>query len=132
MSKTIISRAGIPYLRRWQMFRGKAAPNVYMHHFLSDDEDCPHDHPFDFWALTLWGKGEEVMYRRRGNQVVEVGRRRLCVGVLRRYRAENIHRICRVKGLRTICLIVRRRRNWGFWTPSGWVPWHLFSPTALS
>jgi hypothetical protein len=51
------------YLRRYYLFRSKRF-NLYLHHFFrSDDDPDPHDHPWDFTSIVLWGGYTEERYR---------------------------------------------------------------------
>ena len=116
--------AGV-YFKKWRLHPFTYLPNIYIHNFINDDMVTPHDHPFDFVALTLWGRAEEILYKvdnSTQDRAYESKRRKVGIGSLRKYLAEDVHRFVNVRNLWTICLIIRRRRVWGFWTNHGWVP----------
>jgi hypothetical protein len=52
---------GIVLFKRWSI----ALPcgwSIKLHHLLRPDYDrCPHDHPWNFWSLILWGGYEEII-----------------------------------------------------------------------
>src|SRR5487761_2675657 len=67
--KEIVSKEGVVHFRRYRLL---TTPwfNVYVHNILASDEDNdPHDHPWGFAALMLWGSyleewlGENEDYR---------------------------------------------------------------------
>ena len=110
----LIRRAdGRPYLARLVF-----ADRLRIHLFLAGDEGPPHDHPFDFWSVALFGTaGEEVSYPDRitGRPSRGVLHRRVWPLIPRRYLAEHSHRIVRPRLLITVVWNGRRRRPWGFW-----------------
>lgn len=54
--KQIIGPASDPYMVRYILFRWRNLPRVYVHKFVrSDDERAPHNHPWWFMSLVLWG-----------------------------------------------------------------------------
>ena len=127
----VIDREGKKLVQRFRFRVGEVAPNIYYHHFHADDHSVPHDHPFDFIAVTLWGSAKEVNYKRQGKSVIKDGIRKLRpLSLPRFYKAEHIHRITDARGLRTLCFIIRRRRQWGFWTSQGWVHYEAFGSSV--
>jgi hypothetical protein len=105
------------YLKRFYVFRCKMF-SVFIHQFWSSDPDHVHDHPWDnitwilrggYWEASADGN---MVYRRRG---------------FWRYRnAELFHRLSigdHSPGQAwTLFIHFRRRRDWGFFTPDGWLP----------
>ena len=118
---------GTSYMRRWMMLGGR----VRLHMFDSPDGDMPHDHPFSFMAITLFGSGKETLYSRaemtHDSGVVAVWpRQRSIIPLLPRfYEATDVHRINQCRRLVTLVFAGRRKRDWGFWVPNGygWRSW---------
>lgn len=117
---TIYGADGSPYLSRviWGRLR------LHVFHRGDRDPDC-HDHPADFWTFPLISYLEEFidndgLTKRR---VVKAFR-------LHRRKAELAHRIiCPAFHEGQIATIVwwgRRRRDWGFHTSAGFVPWRIY------
>lgn len=113
------------YLRRRTLFWTPWL-RIYIHSILrSDDDQCLHDHPWNFTSLILAGGYFEHLPRG--------GRKWRGPGSLIRHRAEDLHRVeLRLKntplGRReqpalTLVVCGRKRRNWGFLTPAGWTYW---------
>lgn len=85
------------------------------------DQDC-HDHPCDFWTFPLVSYWEQLPDRTF--RYVRAFR-------LHRRRAEYAHRIHgpEIFGQMPIVTLVwwgRTRREWGFHTAEGWVPWRTY------
>lgn len=111
-----ISREGEePYLKRWYLWRCKRF-SIRIHHFTGPDpDDVPHDHPWDFWSIPFRGWYYES---------TKDGLRR--VRWLSHHKAEDYHKVlvlCRPKGVWTLFITGAERREWGFVTPAGWVPY---------
>jgi hypothetical protein len=110
------------FLFRWVLFRflGWA---VYVHKFVADD-GCldAHDHPKRFVSIGL--RGEYVEERRHpdGSSTFEIFR----APWVRSFRGTHAHRIIGPTAERpcwTLVIVGRGARDWGFWTPAGWVKW---------
>jgi hypothetical protein len=93
-----------------------------LHVFLRGDADpdC-HDHPADFWTFPL------VPYV----EVMPDGTSRVVKAFRLHFRrAEFAHRVLGdSEDHRPVVTIVwwgRKRREWGFVTPNGWVPWQEY------
>jgi len=111
------------YLRRWYLFRCKAF-SVRLHHIVMEDVDrWPHDHPWPFVALILWG-GYDEKWGPEGTVVPAMVKR---VRFANFHHATDVHKITRFyraeKGAWTLCLTGKESRRWGFTTPEGWVWW---------
>lgn len=118
--QVIPNRFGGPYLRRWYLIPRNSCVNVYLHHFLSSDDDrALHDHPWWFLSLILRGSYDEI---------TEGGTRRRRTGSVAFRRAEHRHRVelPTTPGLGaawngpelpcwTLIVTGRRSRAWGFW-----------------
>lgn len=94
---------------------------VYLHWiYLPDNDRDPHDHPWSFASLILRGGYNERRYVTRLTY-----RDRLFA----RFRINQVpiteaHQIVDVlPGTVTLVFVGRRRREWGFWTETGFVSW---------
>lgn len=122
----IYSPDGELYLVRYVLFR--TGPfGVFIHHIVLSDLDRDlHDHPWNFWAMVLWGPGY-IEHQPTGKVWCPRWR-------LRHKYAWERHRVELVQDLVSGCpqgvwtLFVRQRRTreWGFDTPEGWVPHHQY------
>lgn len=114
-TKDTILRQGQPYLRRW-MFRCKLF-SVRLHHFVGEDPDHFHDHPWSFVSLLIKGGYVESIRHRVGftrwetrtvfrlQPMVWAYRHRLT-----RHRVETLP-----EGAWTLVLTGPELREWGFW-----------------
>lgn len=116
VDRIVSPRTGVLYLWRLRLVDCRAF-GVYLHRFHAPDQDrYLHDHPFSFLSLVLWGWYDEEVR-----------------GSWRRVRwfnwkpAPGAHRVVRISP-RLWTLVVRgpRVREWGFYTPTGWVDWRTF------
>jgi hypothetical protein len=95
---------GCPYLIRW-IWETKWF-SIRVHRWMgSDDQRHPHDHPWWFVSLVLWGCLQEVpSMKRRG------------FGSVGFFRAEHQHSVRLItKTAWTVLLTGPRKREWGFW-----------------
>lgn len=124
---------------RWPRLKWLLAhlPQLYLHCFYrSDDDPDPHDHPWDFFSLVLWGGYIDEVWRGFDGTGplgavgrVPVGSIRRGTGALCFRRAEHIHRAHLMNhNRRTWTLILRmpKRRPWFFWTDAGPVHWEVY------
>lgn len=110
-------------MRRWHLRRNPGKSNLYLHRYDgSDDDRALHDHPWDSLAFVLWGRLYEITER---------GEHRLWP-LLPKYRsAEYTHRIIlKSRFAYTLFLTFKKRREWGFHCPKGWVHWREFTDTS--
>lgn len=107
---------GETYLRRWNLINTKNF-TIKLHHFLLSDEDCMHDHPWDFVSIILKGYYYETTPTRC--KVFKAG------SILFR-RASHIHRILIDKSAWSLVFTFKYKRHWGFHTPTGWIPWRKY------
>jgi hypothetical protein len=116
---------GRPYLRRLVLF---ACPwfAVYLHFWLGADDSCPHDHPFGFVSVILWGGYVEYSSYVPAEERFLVAAEYPPGSVLFRP-AVWIHRVCPT-GTYSMSLVIRgpKTRAWGFHTPGGFVPWQQY------
>lgn len=106
------------YLTRYTLLEKKSW-QLCLHLFHRSDEVDLHDHPWDFWSLILWrGYVEET----------PTGRKRVWPGMLLRRKAEHVHRVELTSDKPAITLVVmfQRRRQWGFFRDSTWLPFHQY------
>lgn len=115
---------GSCYLRRLRVWNAPWC-SLYVHQIFEKDNDRdPHDHPWNFWSLVLRGGYSEVVRP----YVAERGRRRARVlhhkrRSLHRMPVHAAHKINAIlPGTITLILTGPRKRQWGFWTPEGFVP----------
>ena len=99
------------YMVRWlvaRIFGWECKFNL----FLSSDPGCLHDHPWPFLSVMLAGSYQEQ---------TETGRRTYRAPCILYRPARWKHRIAIVEPCLTFNVSAPRRRNWGFWTPLGWI-----------
>lgn len=133
----IIGRRDDPYLLRWYLIPRNPFLNVYLHKFLRDDDDrALHDHPWWFISLMIRGRySEETEKEVLFDDKLMDGRltiHRSSPSVAFR-KATHRHRVVLLKDeigraipCWTIVITGRKVREWGFWCPKGFVPWHVF------
>lgn len=121
-----VVRAGDePYMERWWVIPRNRFFNVYLHHFVHDDEDrALHDHPWVSMTYILSGGYREVQQSGVYNR---------WPGAVTFRRSTTAHRVVlfrRPNGdiLEAISLFLTGPtvRVWGFHCSSGWVPWQKF------
>ena len=124
------------YLRRWWLIPRNPVFNLYLHHFLRDDDDrALHDHPWFWCSLLLRGSYIEHTIDAGG-----VHRRKLHhAGSLRfnhPWRAHRIELIGKWENGRaahqgapcwTLFITGPRLREWGFHCRAGWRRWQDFT-----
>ena len=117
------------YLRRWRLWQGRFF-SIYLHWVSRPDAGrCPHDHPWPFWSLVLWGWYVEEVFALESDAVLV--RRRLWS--LAHRTAYHVHRIAAVSrgGVVTLLVVGSRLRRWGFIGKGGrWVPHDERDPEA--
>lgn len=121
----VIWRSDIPYLMRWHLIPQNRFFNAYLHKFVADDDEVPHDHPWKFVSIIL--KGSYIEHLDGG---LKGFRGRFSIGFRR---ADHRHRVelpIDDEGNKipcwTIILTGPKCRDWGFWCPQGFVPWRRF------
>lgn len=122
-----------PYLLRWWVIPRNRFFNVYLHCFCrSDDDRALHDHPYLFnCSVLLRGQYREWVpcncaqcgIDGNGNQYTD----RTAPAIAPRWGASP-HRIELTNGTCwTLFITGPRVREWGFYCPQGWKPWHKFT-----
>lgn len=120
------------YLRRWYLWRTKSGASIRLHHIcLPDQDQDPHDHPWWFLSIVLFGGYDERWIRHLPGAK---GGWRLYFRKVRRFsfhRATDGHKITHLRrpkrGAWTIIITGRERNQWGFLTPTGKVPWREYA-----
>lgn len=123
--ETIPAPNGEPYIDRFRIVMTPFA-SLYIHHIHKSDEDRDlHDHPAGFISWILRGGYVERIADVRAPTITWVRSR--ARWSLHRHPLQLCHRI-EVIAPRTVTLVLtgRRRQNWGFYTPSGYVSWERY------
>lgn len=114
------------YLRR---FRVVQTPwfGVYVHWIYETDSDrYPHDHPWKFWSLILRGGYAELVYDSPGADPTP---KMWPPGSFHIMPTDHAHQITDISApLVTLVFTGSRVREWGFWSPNGFIPWRKFDP----
>jgi hypothetical protein len=135
--KLIYGRENSLYMIRWKIAQ-RGDQTFYFHVFLRDDEDPPHDHPFDFTSIVLAGsyKEEIVISWVDGipRNIMQVERKPF-VPVFRQ--AQTAHRVILPKDEKgnplpclTLMIAGPKSRGWGFHTMQGWKDFQTFFKEA--
>lgn len=121
--KEVIARLdGDPYLIRWHILHTKWG-RVMLHKILKSDEGCAHDHPWSFVSIMLWGSYMELQYK----ETLITHVRRCCAPAILRRPANFTHKLVLRKPCWTLVFTSAKKREWGFWTPRGWVYYKNYS-----
>ncbi len=113
-----------PYLTRYTLLATRWF-QLCIHVFHRSDSPDLHDHPWDFWTLLLrGGYAEEVRTPGRTTVLLHPP------GSLLYRPAEHAHRVIlwtkpdgSPQRAVTLVLMLRRRREWGFFEKAGWTRW---------
>lgn len=140
----VIHLDGDPYLIRYRLFRCRWF-GIYLHHILRSDTDRePHDHPWHFTTIILWGGYHEytlccpVRVDMNGwlpnefqdkPQLDEGKMTWRGVGSIIRHRAWDLHRLEMPYGKSAWTLFITGHKfrafgqpdTWGFQTAEGWI-----------
>lgn len=118
--RKVISRGddGKPYLIRYSIF-SCAWFAIKIHNILLSDHDCLHDHPWNFISIILWGG--YVEHTVKGTRIYHPG------NILYR-KATHAHQLQIHQPAWTFVITFKKKREWGFFTPSGWIKWFNYNP----
>lgn len=123
--KDITDGNGVLYLRRWILAK-LFGWQLFLHQIVRPDHDrCLHDHPWGFIGIILKGGYIEELpdgiFRTN-----KPGR------IINRMSANFTHRIHKLLAPASWTLLVRGpyKREWGFFTPKGWLSWKSFLSLA--
>lgn len=108
-----------PYLWRLIIFRCHWF-SIMLHVFQDSDDDCLHDHPWDFVSIILLGG----YYERDGDNKLTW----YSAGSILRRKADWKHQVVLHKKQKAVTLIITtgKKRSWGFWSPIGWIAWFRY------
>lgn len=129
---------GEVYLRRLRILQTPWF--AFYLHFINEadfDRDA-HDHPWTFWSWVLRGGYVEKISRKfvvppEGREVVLPFTQAWKRWSVHKMRVTDAHQITEVwPGTMTFVVTGRRRRNWGFWTPDGFVVWTRYLKTQFA
>ena len=106
---------------------------VFLHKMEAPDPGIHrHDHPWVFWSLVLkGGYTEERQDARTAPGPVPAVVVRRCWSV-KAVRLDECHRIFKLHRVPTWTLVLRgpKRRDWGFYLPTGWMDWRTYDATV--
>jgi hypothetical protein len=163
--KKIITREdGTPYLERTYIVKLKNF-QICLHKILQSDEDCLHDHPWNFLSIILDGgywerttaeqvlEGPELQWYKMKHKD-KLYARWFGVGrvlyrraewkhslKLEKWKPKNHHLNCDLRDIEllkeskilspatTLVIMFKRKREWGFFTKNGWLPWFKYKST---
>lgn len=126
-TETITGPDGTPYLTRYHILNNKKwwsfSRKLYIHNILRSDFDRdPHCHPWNFVSILLKGSYKEYnrIETKFGEEIIETEWPRLSVV---QHNAADAHRLELENGpVWTLVFVGPKIRDWGFYTPSGFVP----------
>jgi hypothetical protein len=106
------------YLTRWAIV-DKWGYQMCLHKFHRSDPDDQHDHPWGFVSIILW---------RGYYEHTPKGVKRIRPGMILVRPAEWVHSVKLVDEKPAYTLIFKgpRKRDWGFHTLLGWIPWKKY------
>lgn len=111
---------GGDYMSRWYIIPRNESMNLYLHQITRSDLDVMHDHPWDNSSLLISGgyleHTPDGVFQRGPGDIVE-------------RKAEDAHKLELLYDQPAVSLFFtgRKRREWGFHCPNGWVPWQQFT-----
>ncbi|WMI33253.1 hypothetical protein SEA_SLIMJIMMY_74 [Mycobacterium phage SlimJimmy] len=139
----LTNRDGDVYLKRWHIIPRNRFFNIYLHQFLSSDDDrALHDHPWWFASLVLKGGYWEhfddgwMKWRRPGSfeirkpktaHRVELAKGERFVWVVNGAKPHGRFPVPTEKPAWTLIFTGPRFRSWGFHCPQGWTHWKRFT-----
>lgn len=136
-----IQKDGSLYMRRFRLMGYHSrlptlfGRNVMVHRIIRPDGDRdPHDHPWGFWSLILWGGYNEATWDPvELDHCLKEGRclpdatyrfhRFLSFGFRPAMFTHQIVHLFRRECWTFVVTDGQNSRPWGFWTPAGWVHW---------
>lgn len=130
---------GQVYLDRWGLEWNRVG-GIFIHKMSAPDPGIDlHDHPWWFTSLTLKGGYDEercgtavaspfaLIQDRRGRDFRGSVRRRAPLS-FQSTPLHKAHRIIRLHQVTSWSLVIHgpKRREWGFYTPNGWIHWRTY------
>lgn len=131
LKKEVITRTdGTAYLIRWHIAHTKWG-RIMLHKIVRSDESCPHDHPWNFTSIMLWGHYLEFEYKGDDNGPHFVDCQVHRAPCILRRPANWLHKISVNKPCWTLVFTSTRKRKWGFWTLRGWVKYNDYTSKKI-
>lgn len=128
-----------PYLIRYTLFACRWF-SIKIHKILSSDDACLHDHPWSFLSIVLKNGYVEHYYPKTvmttpafifGSEELniecKISSKRIKAPAVLFRRANWAHRLVVDKPATTLVITFKKTRQWGFFTPKGWVKWFNYS-----
>lgn len=117
LTKEISSKTGELHFKRWAILETKWF-NIYLHKIYKSDEDKhPHNHPWNFWSLILWGSYKEELWTYDGFDYIHTLTRtveqRKWLSLAKR-ETYQYHKITLTKPVLTLVITGKRRKEWGY------------------
>lgn len=142
----ILRKDNKPYLDRYRLFKrawvekylpawlANKLPNVYLHNFLSSDQDLElHNHPWgtSLSLILVGGYSEERRTTLSGihGSIYAVSKKNYTPGSLNFIRANDFHRVDLLEDqCWSLFITGERQQDWGFWNrdTQKYTPWRLF------
>lgn len=118
-TKTVIQNNKV-HFKRFYLVKTKWF-SVFLHKFTHPDLDRdPHDHPWSFLSIILWGGYTEAVYTNMGAYTVAELKTRKWFSFKHWW---TPHQVLEVKNPTwTLVFAGKNRGTWGFHTKDGWVP----------
>lgn len=119
--KEIVSKEGVRHFRRWRLFWTPWFA-IYLHHIEQSDKDKdPHNHPWNFVSLVLWGGYVETLYDYKERQGWDVRiLTRMITSLCYRSR-KQFHKFKLICPTWTLVFTGKDYGEWGYNTNSGYV-----------
>lgn len=132
--KKIIKRNdGSPYLIRYTICQFGCF-SIKLHKILISDFACLHDHPWAFISIIL--RGGYIEHTKKKGPTLEAGSyvykgfaesRLYGAGSVLYRQANHAHRLEIHQPAWTLVVTFKKTRDWGFYTPFGWVGWRQYN-----
>lgn len=140
IKKTILNREGKPYLIRWTLLKCSLF-SLKVHKILISDEAEPHDHPWNYVSIILWGgyceveiirynevelflggnKSTKIVFIQDGNILAIAKTWYKPISILYR-KGNKLHRLIIPEGKFCLSLVLttKKYRKWGFLKDGKW------------
>jgi hypothetical protein len=119
MVKEIRSKTGELHFRRYAIFECFWF-NIYLHRIFRDDQDKdPHNHPWNFWSIILWGAFIEDGLHDKTSGIKSVG-------TCHYMSMKDYHKNRVISTVTTLVLTGKRSQDWGYMTKDGYVGWEEY------
>lgn len=125
-TEDIVGDDGSLYLRRYFLLKTDRL-KIYIHNIeRSDDDRGLHCHPWNFVSIILKGRYWEVTpdsIEPLPGETAPRGAKYWGRFSVIKHKAEDAHRLILHDPVWTLVFLGKKRREWGFYTPKGWVHW---------